>query len=477
MAEGIKILAKRIAIMKKRFDADAVGNTELGAQKHRPSAHGPSALGTSAALTLTLLLFTALITTGCDAIFGSKSNPTTDEIFEVGRIDPSLRDTDGYAPVLPFWGDFDQPTDVFVGFDGFVYVTDAVGLHVLDRADLAPRRTFELPGAVSVTQDRLLNVYVAARIDTLIQEPPNDQPPTVFNLPAVYKIKNLNGAGPITVLDTIVHPFDDASRGTAASRLFRLDRNRPDNDELVQFTGVAIMDDNAIYVSRTGPRNRTNELPAPDNTILEFVPEIIDGVRATTMVNTAQIRALNPTTPSLVSAIGVSDITTFTNPPQRDQFPDSRDFILAQAEEDLEIPFRVLRINVVVTPDGTIYEPNQQFLVQDTTRADGFLYEEFKFSKPSGVAVAGDVTGYIFVVDEVQHKLYQFKPNGQEGIDPPPAAVDRTRNLTVSFGELGSGPRQFNTPSGVAYYDNVVYVADRGNNRISRFKLTTDFED
>jgi outer membrane protein assembly factor BamB len=77
---------------------------------------------------------------------------------------------------------------------------------------------------------------------------------------------------------------------------------------------------------------------------------------------------------------------------------------------------------------------------------------------------------------EVGSQLYQFKTNGEEGIDPPPAAVDRTRNLIVSFGEQGNGPRQFNSPSGVAYFDEIVYVADTGNNRIARYKLTTDFE-
>ena len=43
------------------------------------------------------------------------------------------------------------------------------------------------------------------------------------------------------------------------------------------------------------------------------------------------------------------------------------------------------------------------------------------------------------------------------------------------FGELG-GPKQFNMPSGVAYFRRVVYVADKGNNRIARYKLTSDFE-
>ena len=44
-------------------------------------------------------------------------------------------------PVLPFWGGFEAPNDVHVGFDEFVYVTDANGVHLLDRADLSPRVT------------------------------------------------------------------------------------------------------------------------------------------------------------------------------------------------------------------------------------------------------------------------------------------------------------------------------------------------
>ncbi|MFO7845677.1 MAG: hypothetical protein R6V27_03875 [Balneolaceae bacterium] len=427
-------------------------------------------------LLLGFMLVATLGFNGCDNIFGSKDNDTTDEIFEEGRIDPTLEQTDGYAALTPFWGDFDRPTDVFIGFDGFVYVTDAEGVHALDRADLAPRRTVELSGAVSVTQDRLLNVYVTARYDTVITELPDERGETTWNLPAVYKIKNLNGAGEITFQDTLIHPFDDNSRATTASQQFRLNRSRADNDELVEFTGVGVLRDNRIYVSRRGPRNIAGALEAGDNTVLQYEPVVENGVPTAKMSNVNQVRALNPSTPSLLSAVGLSDITTFINPPQRDQFPENRNFLIAQGDQDRTIPFRVLQINVVETPDGTAFQPNQDFLIRDTTRTDGFLYEEGKFENPVGLAVAGDQTGYIFVVDQAQNKVYQFKPNGQEGIDPPPAAVDRTRNLIVSFGEAGSGPRQFDSPSGVAYFDRILYVADTGNNRIARYRLTTDFE-
>ncbi len=75
------------------------------------------------------LLALALLSAGCD-VFGSKADTTTDEIFTQGRIDPNAVADVGYVPVQPFFtegfgGTFQAPTDVYVGFDGFIYVTDA----------------------------------------------------------------------------------------------------------------------------------------------------------------------------------------------------------------------------------------------------------------------------------------------------------------------------------------------------------------
>src|SRR5690554_4243588 len=109
--------------------------------------------------TFLLVLFSAILISGCDEIFGSKNDPITDDIFEQGRQDPNLiLDEVGYAALLPFWTGFDKPNDVFVGYDELVYVTDANGLHVLDGAGRMGN-FIPIRGAVSVTQDRLLNVY------------------------------------------------------------------------------------------------------------------------------------------------------------------------------------------------------------------------------------------------------------------------------------------------------------------------------
>lgn len=421
-----------------------------------------------------IILFTVTFSfSGCDDIFSSKSNKDTDEIFDEGRIDPTLENIDGYAPVLPFWGGFDAPTDVHVGFDEFVYVTDASGIHLLDRADLSPRVTIPLRGAVAITQDRLLNVYVAARIDTVIE---SIDPGITWDLPAVFKIKNMNGAGPIQFVDTLIFPFDDASLSTSAAQNARLDRGSPNNYENVEVTGLTILKDNSLYVTRRGPFTETTQVAAPDNTVLEFQRITEGGIKSDKMRNVRQIRSLSPTVPSLRSGIGISSITSFVSPPQRDNPTDDRSFIITQADQTKDIPFRVLWINAVITVDGIVFQQNSSLLAQDTTQADGFLYEPNKFKLPSDIAFGGDDDSYIFIIDSESDSLFQFQLNGQEGVPPPAGVEDQTRQIVVSFGGTGSGPKEFNQPSGVAYFNRVVYVADKGNNRIARFKLTSDFE-
>ncbi len=419
-----------------------------------------------------LSLLTVILIVGCSDFLGSKSDRITDEIFEEGRQDPTqITDEIGYA-ALPFWSGFTKPTDVFVGFDELVYVTDEIGLHVLDRAGRVSN-TIEFNGAVAVTQDRLLNVYVAARKDTVITAV---DPDIVWNLPAVYKISNANGAGPLEFVQTLVHPFMDASRATDAARRFRLDRSRPDNEELVEITGLATLADNQLYVTRRGPRNQENQAIATDNTVLVFTENRDSaGNRIGTMRNTSQVRALAPNVPSLRSGIALTDITTFVGPPQRENMTSDLSFIITQGNENLNIPLRVLWIDAVLTPDGLEYRPRPNLLVQDTTRAESFLYEQFRFKNPTGVAYSADARAHIFVVDAATDSLYLFQSNGIEGINPPPGSAAE-KAINVSFGGTGNGPREFNNPSGVAYFRQVVYVADTDNNRISRFKLNTDFE-
>jgi hypothetical protein len=422
---------------------------------------------------LLFIVLLAVTVSGCDGLLGTKSDAITDDIFEQGRQDPNLVVEEvGYAAITPFWTGFDRPTDVFVGYDELVYVTDARGLHVLDRAGRTGN-FIPLRGATSVTQDRLLNVYVTARTDTVITA---IDPGITWDLAAVFKIKNANGAGDVRVVQKLVHPFMDASRATTTTQRFRLDRSRADNDERVEITGVAVLANNNIYISRRGPRNLTGQAVSTDNTVLLFAENRDNsGNRLGTMRNVAQIRTLNPNTPSLLSGIEINDISTFVGPPQRETLSSSESFLIAQGGVNREIPFRVLWVDAVQTPDGLEYRSNGSLLNRDTTRADGFLYSEFKFRNPTGLAFTADARAQILVVDAATDSLFLFQSNGIEGVNPP-AGSNRTKAINVSFGGTGNGPRQFNNPMGVAYFQQVVYVADRDNNRIARYKLNTDFE-
>ncbi|MCL4703784.1 hypothetical protein KJ068_01410 [bacterium] len=85
------------------------------------------------------------------------------------------------------------------------------------------------------------------------------------------------------------------------------------------------------------------------------------------------------------------------------------------------------------------------------------LFAIDKFAQPEDVTL--DTEGNIYVIDAELNYLFKFSAAGEE---------------QQSFGEAGAGEKQFQNPRGVAFFDQTLYVADTGNNRIVRFKLSTD---
>ena len=415
------------------------------------------------------LILAGPILAGCEDLLGSKQNDTTDKIFDAGRIEPGLVSEVEYIPLSPFFtlgGDLsllDAPQDVYVGFDELIYVVDARGLHVFDLAG-RPALFLEIAGGgTSVIQDRRLDVYVTARRDTMLNG-------RNWNLPVIFHYTGITTGSP-RLKNVIWHPFDDDSRKF----------NRPDpisTDEEVDFTGVAVLRNNTIYVSRRGPINDRTSVILPHNTILTFNPE---------GVNLGAILALNPNRASLRSAINPTDVLTFVHPPQRSSFQAEQHFIIAQSaspsgdpatvSRENALTFSVLSIRAVETNDGIEYRPDTQRLQSafNPNAGQGFLYDEFKFLNPSDLALAADGTNYLYVLDSAKDSLFVFTAAGIEGVAPPPGS-QTTTPVPVSFGGTGDGALNFNNPNGVAYFDQIVYVADTGNNRISRFKLNTDFE-
>jgi hypothetical protein len=397
---------------------------------------------------LTASLLIALLP-GCTFLLGSKEDDTVDEIFVQGAIDPTLVPQNvGYVPIQPFFTGFIEPMDVYVGYDEMIYVVDKTGLVILDRTGTR-HAVIPIPGATDVTQDRRLHTYVAGRVNI-----------NGMDLAAVYHLTNTVTGQGYEIIDTLIHPFADVSRKNTGLR--------GADDEKVQFTGLTTLFDNTLYVSRTGPVNDPSSIARPDNGVLFFNAK---------GENTGYSSGLNSSSSSLRSVLGISSIAGFAAPPQR-QFglSESRDFLITQSDQSKPVEFRVLWIKEHVDPDfGTTYEENTALVNFDNTKADRFLYDSFRFKNPVDVFAAPDASAYIFVVDEGLDSLYQFTPTGFEGVNPP-ANSGAKKQIRVSFGGEGSGPFQFKDPSGVTYSRKIVYVADKGNNRICRYILSTDLE-
>ena len=456
-----------------------------------------------------LSLGAAVLLSGCDA-FGSKDDATTDEIFEQGEIDPTLVDDVGYVPLLPFYtstleGPLDRPLDVAVGFDELLYVPDQNGLHILDLAgrpqelvnrvggqDLRFERRPGTPGlggelegpAASVAQDRRLHVYLTARRDTIVVD-------TLFNddggiediiqeewdLPVVYRLTDLGRVNPETgeddpvIEDIIWYPFDDPSRQTGRFVRPQVFDNGI-SDEQVDYTGIGVLPDNSVYITRRGALNSQSldgrdESINPTNAILRYTA---DGSRGTYL-------AFAATQGSLRSAVYPSDIITLVTPPQSTSIPTGNvDFFLAQRPPVEDLTYGVLAIEGIETINGLEYQPDTDRVnaAADPNAGDGFLFEEGKFAGASDLAIGRDAAGLLFVTDAEKDSLFVFNPNGIEGVTL--STTGSLRPIPVSFGGTGSGPNQFSNPQGVAYLDRTVYVADTDNNRISRYRLNTDFE-
>ncbi len=395
-------------------------------------------------------LLAALLLTGCNFLFGSRDDETVDDVFRQGAIDPNVsQQVVGYVPVLPIWGGFANPTDVYVGYDELVYVTDASGLHILDLK--GTRQTLiNIPGAKKVVQDRRLYTYVLGRATREING-------ENWDLAAVYIVGGAGTGNPV-ILDTLVHPFNDLTRANT--------NFRGAADEQVEFTGLTPLIDNSFYLARRGPTNSQISTAAPDNSILVYRPDFS---------NNGYALGLNANTSSLRSVLDVSGMTGFLAPPQLVfGMSSSRDFIILQERAAAE--YKALWIRQQTSEEsGTVYLENQNMLNFDTTKASRFLYDSFRFGKPADICTAPDETNYIFIIDSEKDSLYQFTSLGFEGVNPPPNS-GLTKQVIASFGGRGSGPFQFNQPQGVAYLRRIVYVADTGNGRIMRYKLSTDLE-
>lgn len=392
-------------------------------------------------------LFTILLAnlTAC-SFFGEK-NKVSDYIE---KPDYSLKSVE-YVPVYPDFGSGITPSSIYIGYDELLYAVDSA--KAIISYDAAGREVgrMNLEGVEFVIQNRSLDLYALGRIDTTFNN-------VTFNVPVIYKIgqKESSESGTILalgnakVLKRMVYPF-------CINETAKL--NNKTSLEATKLSSIGFMDDNSYYVTSNGPQESAGELfITRRSSVLSFTAD--DVFQGGITEGDAQ-RSLAP-----------FGLTTLVQPPQRARMETKKDFIYTSITPDLAISVRYMQ--VLITPEGqfTNFKPLAQ---PAKSTADGYLYETFRFTKPSAVIYAGTSQKYIFVADEARDSVYAFQENGYEGTNPPPQYTNR-KLINVSFGGYGSGPKQFNRPVALAWSNRMLYVADAGNHRISRFKLTSDYE-
>lgn len=407
--------------------------------KHLPNKLAPRKgfLTSNFPLLVLMLLFFPALLSSCEGYFGKKTDPSFIDI-------PIYTDREvAYVPVQPVWDNFVQPVDVAVGYDELIYIVDAATSEIIgyDQAGNEVGR-FGVPGVRQVVQDRTLDLLAIGTFDTL-----------GVSLSCIYRIELKSdlgyGLSNAVIENKVVHPF-----------YFRVNVSIG-SDELVALNSIAVRADNSYYVARSGPGG--SQIFGPDDAILIFGAddEFVTSVR------------VNANGAVLGDYFKVPfAIAGLAQPPQSIFVNSENDFVFCSLNDPTAL--KVQYIDVLESDGGTDYFL-KNMVVGDTTQADGFLLNPNRFAAPVDVAITGDGTNYIFVVDSEKDSLYQFTFTGLEGVAPP-AGSSSSKNILVSFGGTGNTLSQFRQPSAVAYSNEILYVADRGNQRVLRFKLTTDFD-
>lgn len=274
----------------------------------------------------------------------------------------------------------------------------------------------DISGAVLSSRNILQPISIAQdqRLDLLIGGLVVE--PNGDTVCAVFRLKLVSSEHSLekAKLDTVYKEF----------RLFR------------RFVGIGILPNNQYLVARTGPDNtRFND---PDTRIMYF---------------DANDRYITPLSGLATRAgSGITDINQVT---ALSTLPNSRDFIVLQKNEG--IVYGAIWLIYQLTPDFDGWLPKYDPAKPEQRFVD--FIQPNRFVNPSGVVIDGR-RGDIFIADASQDSIFKFDSRG--------------RLKSESFGYWKTFGRM-KRPSGVAFFNRTLYVADSKENKIFRFRLSTDF--
>lgn len=353
------------------------------------------------------ILFLVIFFAGC----GEKLDLS---VFQDDKQGSNITGDTVYIKLTPDWESFNQPEDILIGKDIFIYVADKGNDRVVMlnlNGDVLGNLPIKQP--VELAQDYRLNLLVCAKFDTLVNNVP-------VSVSAVYKV-NMTGANHNIASASVTRLLPKPGAGIT------------EMDRRIEYTGLAVFYNNSFYVSRRGPNN--GSFVDPDNSILIFLPkESPAGERSDTLIG--RVPLLEPTGTGILSANRISSLTAFN--------ARNIDFIMTLQGENA---FKTQVLTYVISQQGEQYE------IKIRPGSGEELMRAGKFETPEDVTL--DRSGNIYVADSQKDSIYIFNSFGDE---------------LNSFGGLSF----FREPSAVAHFDRTLYVADRQLNKIFRFTLSTE---
>lgn len=363
-------------------------------------------LGQTAFFVLLLCIVLSFVLSSC----GDKLDLSE---FPINQDPGTIGDTT-YIPITPIITGFNEPVDIYFGYDQQIYVADknndrivqlnlAGGIVSYSNFILRPRK---------ITQDRNFDLLVIASvIDTI---PPN----ILDTVDVVYRFK--------------LQPNGGVLSGVSPTIAFKSNQPTPIPGDHGRFTGISTFQNNYYVVTRSGPNN--SSIIDPDNAIFRIdrnditipVPERLSGFEVEGQ--------------GLLSLQGTSGIATFTS--------NNNDIIYIQNSSNAAFKVQWCVYDAVENIYNAKYDPGSGV---DLLR-NGLMTE------PADITI--DQFNNIYIIDAGKDSLFKFNSLG--------------KLRSESFGGEGVSPSQFVNPMGVAFFNETLYICDTGNNRILRFILSTD---
>lgn len=358
-------------------------------------------------LTLVKTLILLLMAYACTDKFNINEVTSSIDNGDINNIGDTL-----YIQQSPDWEGFNNPQDMIVGREPFIYVADTDNDRIV-MLNIAGQTLGELEvkKPTALAQNYKLELLVVAEFDTLI----NNQNLTFS---AVYKI-NMYEAGHIlsnAKLERVL-PQDPSIDPFAFNRTDRF------------YTGICSFSDNSFYVSRKGPSN-SNPVDR-DNTILTLKFNENDSLII------GKVPGLEPEGTGVLSANQISSLTSFSS--------SSIDILVTLIGNN---SFKVQWFEFISNSDFEGYQNKLGAFSSDLMTVN-------KFGQPEDIAL--DESNNIYVADAQKDSIFKFNSFGDE---------------LESFG----GTEIMSSPHSVAYHDRTLYVLDTDNNRILRFILSTEID-